>query len=142
MGKKRIIHNGVKMTEDWPAKIEAAQSLTQYTIAGQKYSRIPFGEEGHSGWGQKPCLDCAVLKGQFHVPDCEYEMCPSCRKGFAEGCRCNIEELREVGEESIAMPPQGKAGRVAERVFRCSCWLIMIVVLLALLRSILMLFGI
>src|SRR5262245_33114307 len=109
MGKKFVVHHGVKMTEDWPEKIQAAQSLTHYTIAGRKHPRIRFGDEGHPGWGEKPCLDCGVLKGQFHVPDCEYEKCPACGEGRAGSCRCDIEELREPGE--VPVPASGPARR-------------------------------
>ena len=139
MGKEFIVHNGVKMTEDWPAKIQAAQLLTHYTIAGQKYPRISFGDEGHPGWGQKPCLDCGVLKGQFHVPDCEYEKCPACGEGRAGGCQCDTEELREPGEDPVLTSGTTQRG---SRNFTRACWIFVIVCLLLLVRSILMLFGI
>jgi hypothetical protein len=61
MGEKLVIYNGVKVSADWPAKIEAAQVLTHDTIAGRKFARIRFGDDDPR-WGQKPCLDCAVLK--------------------------------------------------------------------------------
>ena len=94
MSKKLVIHNGIKVTPDWPAKIEAAQALTHYTIDGQQFARIRFGDDDLR-WGGKPCLDCAVLKGQLHVPDCEYEKCPACGEIRAGGCSCDPEELRE-----------------------------------------------
>ena len=141
MRKKFVIHNGVKMSADWPDKIAAAQTLTHYTIGGQRIARIHFGDDDPR-WGQKPCLDCGVLKGQLHVPDCEYEKCPGCGEKRAGGCFCDTEELREPGEEPIAPPSQSVAGRRVHRFFTGLCWLIIIVILLAFLRSILMLFGI
>jgi hypothetical protein len=85
----RIIFNGVSMTPDWPAKIEAAQQFSHYLIAGEEMPRIRYGEE-EDDWGadHKPCHDCFVLKGQFHVgPGCDVERCPSCG-GQVIGCDC------------------------------------------------------
>jgi hypothetical protein len=139
MSKNLIVHNGVKVSADWPAKIEAAQALTHYTVGKQKYGRIRFGDED-ARWGGKPCLNCAVLKGQFHVPDCEYEKCPACSESLAGGCSCDIEELREPDEE--ISPGEMKAAERRVRNFNKVCWVFIIGALLLLGRSILMLFGI
>jgi len=94
MAKKTITYNGVEMTEDWPAKIEASQRQLHYTVAGRAFLRVRFGEEDPR-WGERPCRDCGVLKGQFHVIGCEYERCPACGKDFAGGCTCKIDEIQE-----------------------------------------------
>jgi hypothetical protein len=59
---KTDTYNGVKMVADWPAKIKAAQQITNYTSTGRKYSRIRYGED-NSKWGERPCRDCGVIKG-------------------------------------------------------------------------------
>jgi hypothetical protein len=137
MSKIRV--NGVKVTADWPAKIEAAQTLTYYTIGKEKFGRIRFGDD-YPGRGGKPCLDCAVLNGQFHVLDCEYEKCPACGQSMAGGCSCDIEELREPSDETSHDEVEARQRRV--RNFNRVCWVFVVGALLALARSIALLFGI
>jgi len=137
MSKKHVIHNGVKVSADWPAKVDAAQALTHYTIGGQKLARIRLGDDDPR-WGEKPCLGCAVLKGQFHVPNCEYEKCPACGQIRAGGCSCDTEELREPDEE----PTDDTL--IKKRVSRLNVWCLVFVIICLLLlgRAVLMLFGI
>jgi hypothetical protein len=122
MSKQSVTYNGVKVTADWPAQVESAQALTHYTIGGKKFGRIPFGEENPI-WGERPCHDCAVIKGQFHVPQCEYEKCPACGETRAGGCFCDTEELREPDEDPNSLVGQGPStrARVAEFVFLFIC---------------------
>jgi len=82
------------MIEGWPKKIVEAQMIKTCSIGGKQYNRIRYGEET-SDWGpsDKPCHDCGVVEGQFHVPGCDWEQCPSC-KGQALSCDCDYDERK------------------------------------------------
>lgn len=94
MSEEHIIFNGMRVMPDWPAKVEEAQYITSVRIAGQNRPRVRYGDE-QDDWGAgtgKPCHDCAVLKGQFHVPGCDVERCPDCG-GQVICCDCDVEGL-------------------------------------------------
>ncbi|HZN41057.1 MAG TPA: hypothetical protein VFD82_19780 [Planctomycetota bacterium] len=95
MSKRRVVHNGVEVVEGWPERIEEAQTVLTVSIAGIDLPRIPYGDESED-WGahKHPCRDCAVLKGQLHVPSCDVEQCPACG-GQAIGCDCD----RGIGQD-------------------------------------------
>ena len=81
------------MLADWPDKIEAAQKITTTSIAGKAYFRVRYGDE-NDDWGatRQPCHDCAVTKGQFHVPGCDVERCPRCGGQVINPCDCPYDE--------------------------------------------------
>lgn len=137
MSREKVIYNGRLMAAEWPAKIEAAQQLTHYAVNGQKFARIRFGDED-SKWGAKPCLNCAVIKGQSHIPNCEYETCPTCGSSRAGQCHCKIAEFTEK-KEPLDGAPTNKKGLQRLNIWS---WIFVIICLLILGRSILMLFGI
>ena len=107
--KAPVVFRGVKVAAGWPEKLGEAQTLVSYTVSGRSFPRIRFGSEGEDGWGSKPCLDCGAIAGEFHVPACEYEKCPACNHFFAEGCVCEIEELRGDPREE---PPRYRSDRI------------------------------
>lgn len=70
-----------------------------YVIGGQQYARIRYGEESED-WGAdtRPCHDCAVIKGQYHVRGCDAEECPVCH-GQAISCQCEYDRSQGWGED-------------------------------------------
>ncbi|MBX3414704.1 MAG: hypothetical protein KF708_18595 [Pirellulales bacterium] len=91
MSKDRIIYRGARVTSDWPEKIRQAQLMTTCRPNGIEMQRVRYGEE-KDDWGadERPCHDCAVIKGELHVPGCDVEQCPDCGGQLWFGCECSF----------------------------------------------------
>lgn len=87
-----VEYGGKKIKRSWLEQINSAQKVTEVTINGQPYDRVRFGDESED-WGanEGPCRDCGVLRGQFHVPDCDIERCPIC-DGQLLSCDCQNQD--------------------------------------------------
>ena len=101
MANEHIIYNGMQVIREWPARVAAAQEERAYEIAGVWFLRIRYGHEQRYPVPAAPCHDCAVLRGQFHVPGCDVEECPRCRLQ-AIGCDCTepTQPAPQAGSES------------------------------------------
>jgi hypothetical protein len=88
-----LIFRGMGVHPDWPERLRQAQRETTVSIGGVSLPRIRYGDEGR-GWQvpRGPCGDCAAIKGEFHVPGCDLERCPSCR-GQAISCGCPYDHV-------------------------------------------------
>jgi hypothetical protein len=88
MEQKLILFRGIRVTRDWPHQIRAAQRLPTCTLNGVEVARVRYGRERRPWIGVRgPCGDCAVIAGEYHVPGCDLEQCPSCA-GQLLSCRC------------------------------------------------------
>lgn len=68
------------------------QRILVVSIGGKEHPRVRYGDEPED-WGadRKPCGDCAVIKGEFHVVGCDVERCPAC-DGQAISCDCDYDD--------------------------------------------------
>ena len=100
-------------SEFWKKNIELSQQVTVYECDDDEFfPRIPYGAEDEYPHPlaprpaslpsyaeiaeQHPCHDCAVVKGQLHVPGCDVEKCPKCHwQAISCGCGSDEEEEEE-----------------------------------------------
>ena len=87
--KPRVMYRGLSMIEGWPERMREAQLEGTCWPNGVEMARVPYGKES-SDWGasERPCHDCRVMEGEFHVPGCDVEECPSCHQQLLSVCEC------------------------------------------------------
>jgi hypothetical protein len=86
------IVNGQTVVRGWGKVLAEAQDQRTYSIAGEVFERIPFGQDyAAEASGLPSCRDCAAGRGQLHVPVCCCEQCPRCG-GQAIGCDCEHDD--------------------------------------------------
>lgn len=96
--RKTIVVNGQEVGEGWDVVLAEAQLERTYSIGGELFERIPFGEDyAGEASGLPSCRDCAAARGQLHVPICCLEQCPSCG-AQAISCDCVHDDQDEDGE--------------------------------------------
>lgn len=87
-----VRHNGIKVTRFWVDTLKQSQREPVWTIGGQTYSRIRYGEEAGAHAMSGPCRHCAAVPGQYHSLTCEAECCPKCRaQRFSCDCDCEAD---------------------------------------------------
>jgi hypothetical protein len=82
--------DGESVASFWPQKIEQAQQWTKVVVS-REMERVAWGKERNcesDKWNR--CPDCAVAKGQYHVPGCDIEECPICGTQMGS-CGCKYE---------------------------------------------------
>ncbi len=84
---KRVYFRNQFMIEEWPAKILWSQTKKYYRVFGQNVPRIAYGSRREGFRASGYCHDCSAIPGEFHVPGCDMERCPSCG-GQAIVCGC------------------------------------------------------
>lgn len=89
--KNFVMYNGVEVEGTQPKAIIDSQRLHGFSDGQKCFDRIKYGEESGDMAiflrGDKPCADCAVVRGQYHADGCDLEQCPKCH-GQALGCPC------------------------------------------------------
>ena len=87
MSNDRIIFRGVQVSRGWPERLREAQLEITCRPNGVETPRIWYG--GEPDWAHdRPCRDCAAIKGEYHVPGCDVERCPACGGQLWFGCAC------------------------------------------------------
>jgi hypothetical protein len=96
---------------EWLDDYWEAQEQKTVILRGHRYRRVPYGDElarrdrhpSHkmyltdelrAAWvegNKKPCHDCGVIAGEFHLDGCDWEVCPRCNGQYL-GCPCAVDE--------------------------------------------------
>lgn len=84
------------MIEGWPEQMLAAQEITTLRVGDRELPGVRYGEESDDGGAnERPCGDCAVIKGELHVEGCDVERCANGDRQRIS-CGCEDDEDEEV----------------------------------------------
>lgn len=106
-----VVYRGQEMTVEWckELKEEIENNRTIQSIVyddGKVYNRIKFGSEkevfknnsieynADSIFELEYCPDCTAIQGEYHLDNCDWEVCPRCYKQLLS-CDCGIKEYSE-----------------------------------------------
>lgn len=89
MTEERILFRGMGVLPDWPERLREAQLEGTCRPNGVEMPRVRYGDEADD-WGadERPCHDCAAIKGEYHALGCDVERCPACGGQLWFGCEC------------------------------------------------------
>jgi hypothetical protein len=96
--RESITYNERKIYKAFVQEIIEAQTLTHYVIDDIPLARVKYGEEllwqeVDSSFANISCHDCAVTKGEYHVPGCDMEACPKCgTQAITCGCNYKVDD--------------------------------------------------
>lgn len=94
---------------DFFNEFQESQETKTEKLHGKRYRRIRYGNEiwldsdgepyrdedgnpyDHSTFADRPCHDCAAIRGQYHCGGCDVEQCPRCKGQFL-GCPCKLQK--------------------------------------------------
>lgn len=96
---EKEVFRGRLVGANWRGRLAGSQNEPEYQFSdGRSLVRVRYGEEEHD-WRAEcgPCHDCLAVAGEFHVPGCDVEQCPSCG-GQAMSCGCRYEGDQEPEE--------------------------------------------
>ena len=102
MTDDKMMFRGVEVSKDWPEKIRQAQLQPTVRLI-VKLPRIRYGREGKR-WcsSDRPCHDCAVIAGEFHVPGVRHGEVSGVRRAALDGLRVRMAGTEAVSERTDA----------------------------------------
>lgn len=96
--QKHFVYNSEEVYREFPKDFVESRYIEEYLIKGVAYPRIRYVRETYEDeicHTRETCTECMVKLGEFHVPGCDWEVCPKCFEQ-AIGCECRDEDFQEI----------------------------------------------